>query len=258
MIILLSPAKSLDFKEKLTEREHTVPFFLEESEVIIETMKKKSAKTISKLMDISTDLADLNYERYHSWNKSYTSDNSKQAAFAFTGEVYRGLDINSFSEDDLSYAQDRIITLSGLYGALKPLDLIQPYRLEMGTSVSIKRKKNLYAFWQKSATDYIKNQMQIANSEIVVNLASKEYFDVVDFKKLGAKVITPSFKDYKNGEYKMIQVFVKRTRGLMAQFIIKNKLELAEEILAFNESGYYFNAENSNETTPQFYRNSLV
>jgi cytoplasmic iron level regulating protein YaaA (DUF328/UPF0246 family) len=254
MLIVISPAKTLNMEAEAPSDFHTTPKYLEKSQQLINTLKKKSIKKLEDLMGISTQLAQLNYERFQQWQYPYQPEEAKQAIFAFRGDVYTGLDIDTFSIDQLNYAQDHLRILSGLYGVLKPMDLILPYRLEMGTHLSIGRMKNLYEFWGQLITVDIKTALVSQNDDILINLASNEYYKSIDKKKLNAQIITPVFKDFKNGQYKMISFFAKKARGMMSRFILQNKLTKIEDLKHFEEDGYFFNDKLSTETSPTFTR----
>ena len=216
--IVISPAKSLDFESQLPTAKHTQPEFQEESVRLNRLLKKKSARSLKKLMSISEALAHLNYERNQQWSLPFDTDNSRPALFAFAGDVYRGLDAYSLNESGIDYAQDNLRIISGLYGILKPLDLMQPYRLEMGTRMPVGVKKNLYEFWKPKLAKALNSEFK--EGEILVNLASNEYFKAIDQKSLNARVITPVFKEFKNGEYKAIMTFAKLARGYMTRHLI--------------------------------------
>lgn len=254
MLIVISPAKSLDFDTPPVTPSYTIPEMLDESVKLAERLKKMSPKQISKLMSISKDLGELNFQRYQTWHLPFTPENSKQAVMAFNGDVYQGVQADSLSEEQLVLAQTRVRILSGLYGILKPLDLIQPYRLEMGTRLKYYRSKNLYEFWNPSLTKKVKEALSESGSNVLVNLASKEYFKSVDTKKLKAKVVTPDFKDMKNGEYMMISFFAKKARGLMTRFVLDNNITDVSDLQAFNYEGYYFNSNLSKPGNPVFTR----
>lgn len=239
--ILISPAKSMDFDTKIDAQNFSTPLFLSQSEKIMEVLKKKSPKKLMELMSISDKLATLNWTRNQEWTTLNTKENSKQAIFAFTGDVYVGLDVNSLNQNQLEILQDKLRILSGLYGILKPLDLIQPYRLEMGSSLKIGTKKDLYQFWNKNVT--IELNKELTENDFLINLASNEYFKVIDKKLLNVKaIITPEFKDYKNGELKMISFFAKKARGMMVRYIVENNIETIEGLKGFNSEGYAFDA----------------
>ena len=252
MKIIISPAKSLDFENKATTDIYTQPRFLEQSEKLNKKLKTLSRKKLSELMKISDDLASLNYERNQDWQPPFSLDNAKQAVFAFTGEVYRGIDANSISEDKIPVLQDKLRILSGLYGLLKPLDLIQPYRLEMGTRLKVGRRENLYKFWDTTLAESLNEEL--AEGELLINLASAEYFKALPKKTLKVPMVTPVFKDFKNGQYKTIMTFVKKARGLMVRYIIDNNVETLEELKGFDVDGYGFSEEMSTETDLVFTR----
>lgn len=252
MKIIISPAKSLDFESKVSTELYTQPQFLEESSKLNKKLKTLSRKKLSELMKISPDLAALNYERNQVWNPDFTPDNAKQAVFAFTGEVYRGLDVNSLEEDKLPILQEKLRILSGLYGLLKPLDLMQPYRLEMGTKLKVGRKENLYKFWGDSVAEALNEEME--SNELFVNLASAEYFKVIPKKVLKVPMITPVFKDFKNGQYKTIMTFAKKARGLMVRYIVDNDITTLEGLKGFDTDGYGVSEEMSTETELVFTR----
>jgi len=254
MLIVISPAKTLNMEVPAPSDFYTTPQYLEKSQQIINTIKKKNIKKLEELMGISTQLAQLNYERFQKWHYPYTPYEAKQAVFAFRGDVYTGIDIDTFSTEQLVYTQDHLRILSGLYGVLKPMDLILPYRLEMGTHLSVGRKKNLYEFWDHLITDDVKKAITSQNDDILINLASNEYYKSIDKKKLNAQIITPVFKDFKNGQYKMISFFAKKARGMMSRFILQNKLTKVEDLKHFEEEGYFFNDKLSTETSPTFTR----
>lgn len=240
MKIVISPAKSLDFETKLPTRKNSQPAFLEQSEVIHKTLKEKSPAQLSKLMDISDKLAELNWQRNQEWKTPFTTKNARPAMYAFNGDVYVGLDAYTIPTTKLNKLQDSLRILSGLYGVLKPLDLIQPYRLEMGTQLSVDGNKNLYEFWKKTVTQALNDELK--DGELFVNLASKEYFDAVDTKALKVPVITPEFKDYKDGKLKMISFFAKKARGMMVRYIIDHNIRSLNGLKGFDYEGYKFDA----------------
>ncbi len=255
MLIVISPAKSLDFEAPSKTETYTTPEFLENSEYLIGKLKKLSPKKIGALMSISPALADLNFERYQTFSTPFTPDNAKQSLLAFRGDVYRGLDAESYSQEDYDYAQQHLRILSGLYGLLKPLDLIQPYRLEMGTKFAVTPKtKNLYQYWGTKIAAAVNEAIAASGTNTLVNLASAEYFKAVQPKLIEGTIITPQFKDFKNGEYKSIMTFAKIARGLMSTYIIKNRLTQPEDIKGFDVDGYAFNAPMSTESEWVFTR----
>ncbi len=252
MKIIISPAKSLDFENKVPTSLHTWPQFLEQSEKLNKKLKTLSRKKLSELMKISDDLAALNYDRNKTWKIPFTQKNAKQAIYAFTGEVFRGIDVTSLAEEKLPLLQDNVRILSGLYGLLKPLDLIQPYRLEMGTRIKVGKTENLYKFWGDKIANALNKE--ISDDELFVNLASLEYFKVVNKKVLKVPMITPVFKDLKNGEYKTIMTFTKKARGFMVRYIIDNNIKTIEGLKGFSTEGYGFSDSMSTETELMFTR----
>lgn len=254
MIILLSPAKTLDYDKLETNTLYTVPLLLEKSKILINDLKKKKPSEISKLMNISDKLSSLNSERYKSWKGlKEKSKNSKEAIFVFKGDVYQGLDIESFEKKDLEYSQNHLRLISGLYGLLKPLDIIEPYRLEMGTKLKTSKGKNLYEFWDKEISDQLVKDLESLKSNTIINLASNEYFNSVKVLEKSTNVISPVFKDFSKDKYKIISFYAKKARGLMAAWILKNKIK-KEKIRNFNIDGYYYSKEDSSENSPVFLR----
>lgn len=247
MLFLLSPAKKLDYDSPLHIETHTQPLFVDQAAGLIKVLKTKSAEDISELMSLSPALSELNVQRYAHWKRSFTQANSRQAVLAFNGDVYEGLDAASLSAADLAYAQDHLRILSGLYGVLRPLDLIHPYRLEMGTKLANPGGKDLYAFWGETLTDSLNAELAQApaGSAALVNLASEEYFKAVKPKKLAAPVIDCVFEDWKGGKYKIISFYAKRARGLMARYAITNRIDRPEGLKGFDLEGYGFDADAS-------------
>ena len=253
MKIVVSPAKSLDFESKLPTDRFTQPIFLEEAEKLNKVLAKKKTKALSELMSISDNLAQLNWERNQNFKTPFTSDNARPAVYAFNGDVYQGLDAYTIEAGKLEDLQNTLRILSGLYGILKPLDLIQPYRLEMGTSLKIGRKKNLYEFWKKQLTEHLNSELQ--EGELFVNLASNEYFNVIDQKKLKVPVITPVFKDWKNDKLKVISFFAKKARGSMVRYILDNNAKSLQDIKGFDLDDYQYSQEHTlKENEPVFIR----
>lgn len=240
MKIVISPAKSLNYEKTVPITTYTEPQFLKQAATIQNTLKKKKPKQLSELMDISAKLAELNWQRNQDWHLPFTLDNARQAVYAFDGDVYTGLDVYTLPEAKVSVLQDKLRILSGLYGLLKPLDLMQAYRLEMGTAMPIGKNKNLYEFWKKTITKTLNDELQ--KDELFLNLASNEYFSAVDAKALKVPVITPEFKDYKDGKLKMISFFAKKARGLMVRYIIDTNAETIDDLKGFNYEGYAFDA----------------
>jgi cytoplasmic iron level regulating protein YaaA (DUF328/UPF0246 family) len=243
MKIIISPAKSLDFESKVPTSLYTQPRFLERSEKLNKKLRTLSKNKLSDLMSISDDLASLNYERNQTWETPFTPENSKQAIYSFTGAVFQGIDVNTIEEEKLPILQERLRILSGLYGLLKPLDLIQPYRLEMGTKLKVGRTENLYKFWDEAVANSLNEEL--ADNELLVNLASTEYFKVIPKKILKVPMITPVFKDFKNGEYKTIMTYAKKARGFMVRYIIDTNAKTIEDLKGFNIENYRFSKEMS-------------
>lgn len=252
MKIVISPAKSLDYTTALPTQRFTEAQFLDKANTIQKTLKKKKPKDLMELMDISEKLADLNWQRNQDWTLPFTPENARPAVYAFNGDVYTGLDAYTIPTDKLDVLQDQLRILSGLYGILRPLDLMQEYRLEMGTSIAIGTKKNLYEFWKKTITDALNKEL--TKDELFINLASNEYFSAVDTKALKVPVITPEFKDYKDGKLKMISFFAKKARGLMVRYIIDTNAKTIEDLKGFNYEGYAFDANLSKGNTLVFTR----
>ncbi len=248
MLIVISPAKSLDFSQKVNNKEKSEPIFLNEAKTLIEELKKYKPEELSSLMGISAKLAELNYERFIKWHLPFTSQNAKPAINVFKGDVYLGLDAKSLSAKEIKLANNHLRILSGLYGILSPLDIMQEYRLEMGTKLTNSKGKNLYEFWGNKITIAINKAIEESSGEkVLINLASNEYFKSIQKKHLNYEVVTPVFKDYKNGQYKIISFFAKKARGLMSRFIIQNNINKAENIKAFDLANYHFNPELSKE-----------
>ncbi len=244
MLMVISPAKTLDYESPLATETHTQPEFLDHACELIDQLKELEPHQVSNLMSISEKLGQLNAERFQTWHTPFSLDNARQAALAFKGDVYTGLAAETFSEDDFAFAQKHLRMLSGLYGLLRPLDLMQPYRLEMGTKFENSRGKDLYAFWGNILTDEL-NRLLAADDGVLVNLASNEYFKSIKKKALDARLVTPQFKDWKNGQYKMISFYAKKARGLMCRFAIENRITQADDLKGFNLEGYYFSEEQS-------------
>ncbi|MBK0016088.1 peroxide stress protein YaaA [Kosakonia cowanii] len=240
MLILISPAKTLDYQSPLATERYTQPALLEHSQQLIKTARTLSAPQIKKLMGISDKLADLNATRFHDWQPNFTPENARQALLAFKGDVYTGLQAETFSDADFDFAQRHLRMLSGLYGVLRPLDLMQPYRLEMGIRFENERGKDLYHFWGDIITDTLNEALAEQGDEIVVNLASDEYFRAVKPKKLNARIIKPVFLDEKNGTFKVISFYAKKARGLMSRYIIEQRLTKPEQLTGFDREGYFF------------------
>lgn len=254
MLIVLSPAKSLDYDTPPTTYLHTKPDFIARSAELIEVLKEKSPAQIATLMGISDQLAALNVERYASWSRKFTTKNSKQAVLAFNGDVYEGLNAASLSAKQLDYVQTHVRILSGLYGALRPLDLMQPYRLEMGSKLANPHGKDLYAFWGDDVTKALNIELAQHKAKVLVNLASEEYFKVVKPKLLEARVISPVFEDWKGGKYKIISFYAKRARGLMARYAAVKGINQPEKLKSFDVDGYAFDEAVSSENSWVFRR----
>ena len=242
MLFLLSPAKSLDYDTPAGDVPHTQPLFTKRSAELIEILRNYSPQQIAELMDLSDQLAGLNVARYQAWSPKFTAKNSKQAALAFNGDVYEGLDAKTLRAEDLAWAQEHVCILSGLYGVLRPLDWMQPYRLEMGTSLANPKGRNLYKFWGTQIADYLNERLQADKTPVVVNLASQEYFKAVDTKALKARVIECVFEDWKGGKYKVISFLAKRARGLMARYAATKRVSTPKQLEKFNLEGYAFDA----------------
>lgn len=252
MKVVVSPAKKLDFETEVSSIDQTKPQLLKKTNFLAKELKNLSANEIGKMMKLSTALSDLNYERFQSFKNIYNPSTSKPAVFAFNGDTYTGLDIHSLNKAELKVAQKKLRILSGLYGILKPMDLIQPYRLEMGTKFKFDKYKNLYDFWDHDVTNLLNEEMD--QEEVLVNCASNEYFKVVKTPSLKAKVITPVFKELRNGEYKIISFSAKKARGMMARYIIQNKIDKVKDLENFDLDNYKFDKSQSTETELVFTR----
>ena len=245
MKILLSPAKSLDFESELPTSKTSSICFEKEAKYLNSILKSKNPKELSDLMSISSKIADLNYERNHSWSLPFTNTNARQAVYAFSGDVYRGLDAYSIDDTRINFLQNSVRIISGLYGLIKPLDLIQPYRLEMGTKLSFDNNKNLYDYWREKITNQLNSEL--LENEPVLNLASNEYYKAVDSKVLKSDVYSANFKQFKDGNYKTIAIFSKKARGMMTRFIIDNDITNISDIKSFDYDGYMFHEELSTD-----------
>ena len=254
MLIIISPAKTLDYKTPFDIKGETQAPFLKESETLITELKKLNPTSISSLMKVSSKIAYLNHDRFAQWQLPFPENTTRQALLAFKGEVFNGIGAYAFSQADMDYAQNHLRMLSGLYGLLRPLDLIMPYRLEMGTKLSVKNHKNLYEFWGHKITDKLQDVLNDQQENVLVNLASNEYYKSVKYKDLNTRIVTPIFKEAKGDSYKVIAIFAKKARGLMTRFIIKNRLETPEELKLFDAEGYYFNEALSNDNEYVFTR----
>lgn len=255
MITVISPAKNLDYETPPATDKFTQPELLEHSEELMKVCRELTPAQIGSLMKISDKLSGLNAARFSEWAQPFTQSNAKQAVLAFNGDVYGGLDASTLKASDLDYAQNHLRILSGLYGLLKPLDLMQAYRLEMGTKLENSRGKNLYEFWGSVIANKLNEVLKAQDAQYLVNLASNEYFKAVDKKALNAQIITPHFKDCKNGQYKVISFYAKKARGMMARYIIENKVTQLSQLKEFTVAGYYFSPEATvKELEPVFMR----
>lgn len=254
MLFLLSPAKKLDYDSVLTVQTHTQPLFIKQAAQLIKVLKNLSPKEVGELMDLSPALSNLNAERYAAWKTSFTQDNARQAILAFNGDVYEGLEASSLSEKDLLWAQDHLAILSGLYGVLRPLDLMQPYRLEMGTRLANPVGKNLYEFWSDTTSPYLNECLAKDKAPVIINLASEEYFKSVNLKTLHARIVQCVFQDGKNDLWKVVSFHAKRARGLMARFAIQKRATKIEQLKQFSSEGYVFTPDQSTEDKLVFRR----
>ena len=252
MKVLLSPAKSLDYKSQLPTKKNSFLCFEKEAEYLNSILKTKSPKDLSELMGISSKIADLNYERNHDWSLPFTPKNSRQAVYAFSGDVYKGLDAYSISTNNIDFMQSSVRIISGLYGLIKPLDLIQPYRLEMGTKLSFDSNKNLYDYWRKKITNQL--NLELSKDEPILNLASNEYFKAIDTKVINSDVYSANFKQLKDGKYKTIAIFSKRARGMMTRYIVENNINKVSSLKSFNQDGYFYNEDLSSSKELVFCR----
>lgn len=258
MLLVVSPAKKLDFESPVATNKYTQPDLLKESQLLIDECVKLSPSDIASLMKLSDKLAGLNAARFGEWATPFTPENARQAVLSFNGDVYSGLDAQSFSDEDFEFAQQHFRILSGLYGLLKPLDLMQAYRLEMGCKLSNERGENLYHFWGDIITNALNEVLSEQDDDVLINLASTEYFKSVKKKSLKATIITPAFKDWKNDQYKMISFYAKKARGMMARYIIQNKITNIEEIKKFDLGGYQYNEDFSKGNDWVFTRKETV
>ncbi len=254
MLTVISPAKRLDFETEACTEKHTIPDGLERSQLLINKLKRKSEAEIRELMGVSANLSKLNVDRFASWSSDFSSGITKQALLAFKGEVFRGMSNDTLTPSELDFAQDYLRILSGLHGMLRPLDLVKPHRLEMGTKLSVNRKKDLYAFWGDSNVDRINEQLSAIGSDVLLNLASNEYFKSINTKKLKARIITPVFKDLKNDQLKVITIYAKQARGMMTGYAIRNRITQPEELKFFEGGGYRYTENLSDEQTWVFTR----
>lgn len=260
MLLLLSPAKSLNFEplagDMAQSLPHTLPHFAKQTAQLIAELKKLAPQDIAELMSLSDALSALNVARYQAWRPKFTAGNAKQAILAFNGDVYAGFDAATMNADDLAWAQDHLCILSGLYGVLRPLDWMQPYRLEMGTKLVTTSAKNLYGFWGTQISDYLNQRLQTDATPVIINLASQEYFKSVDVKALKARVIECVFEEYKNGQYKIISFMAKKARGLMARYVVTHRIMTPHKLKGFNLAGYAFDA-NASEPERMVFRRKI-
>ncbi len=254
MLIVISPSKTLDFEKSITSQSFTQPEFGKEASALIKPLRKLNVNQLMDLMNISPKLAQLNQERFYLWRPEFTPETARQALFAFRGDVYTGLDADSLLPSYIDAAQKQLRILSGLYGVLRPLDLIRPYRLEMGIPLCIGKNHNLYEFWQKKITAKIREDLDKNGSNLLINLASVEYFKAIDPKKLKAVIVTPEFREAKDGTYKIISFFAKKARGMMTRFILQNGIYSEDQLQAFGNDGYCFNSRLSEKGRPVFTR----
>jgi cytoplasmic iron level regulating protein YaaA (DUF328/UPF0246 family) len=256
MLMVISPAKTLDFETPPTTARYTQPQYLDHSQELITQLRELTPAQISELMHLSDKLSGLNAARFGSWNPAFTPDNAKQALLAFKGDVYTGLDAETLDEAELSYAQEHLRMLSGLYGLLRPLDLMQPYRLEMGTRLANARGKDLYAFWGTRISEWLNQALADQGDDVLLNLASSEYFSAVKRSALNARIIDTEFKDLKNGQYKIISFYAKKARGMMSRFVISERLNDPEQLKSFDIQGYQYSAEQSSPDKLVFLRDT--
>ena len=254
MITVLSPAKKLSSECSSNGSAYTTPVFLKQSEGLVKTLKLYDPLGLQSLMGISQNLSELNWERFQSWTADFSPDISRQAVYSFKGDTYTGLDADTLSEKDIIFAQDRVRILSGLYGVLKPLDLMLPYRLEMGTKLDNKKGKNLYEFWGDRLSSTISKELEDHKDKTIINCASNEYFKSINNSSLNANVLTPEFKEIKNDKIRMISFFAKKARGMMARFIIENRIDSTDQILEFDLAGYKYDPSLSEDVKPVFTR----
>ncbi|NLS12259.1 peroxide stress protein YaaA [Vibrio sp. SM6] len=254
MLIVVSPAKTLDYESPLTTQKTTQPDLIPYSKTLIDLCRQLTPAQVAQLMKVSDKIADLNVGRFQDWQELPTTENARQAILAFKGDVYTGLQAEHFSDADFEYAQSHLRMLSGLYGVLKPLDLMQPYRLEMGTKLANDNGTNLYQFWGSVITETLNQALSEQGDNVLINLASNEYFKAVKPRELDAQIITPIFKDEKKGQYKVISFYAKKARGMMARYIIENRIDSVAKLTQFNTDGYYFVEEESSPTELVFHR----
>lgn len=253
MITLLSPAKTLDYSED-GKYGHTMPRMIDETIKLVDVLKKKNSKKLQDLMSISKNIADLNVERYQNFSHDFSEENSKPAVLAFKGDVYLGLEAETLTKEEIDFAQDHVRILSGLYGLLRPLDLMQPYRLEMGTTLKTRRGSNLYQFWKDRITDLLNEDLEAHENKTIVNLASNEYFKAINKKKLNGEILDINFKEERDGTLKFISFNGKKARGMMTKYLIQNKIDTVEDLKGFDTEGYYFSVDHSSDKEWLFIR----
>ena len=254
MVIIISPAKTMNMQNQVSLVIFSLPRQLEMAVPVVQLLKQKSVAELASLMKINPKLAQLNYERFQQWHTPFNKDNAQAAAFSYHGEVFNGLQINSFTPSELEYAQNHLRILSGLYGVLRPMDLIQPYRLEMATRLTVGKDKNLYEYWRASITETLVKDLEHQGDRILVNLASNEYYKSIDIKSLNINIITPVFKEFKNGKPVIVTMYAKKARGMMARYILQNKINNIDALKSFDLDNYYYNDELSNHTEIVFTR----
>jgi len=254
MLIVLSPAKTMNINTQVPQINFSIPELIDMTKLPVEILKQKSSVELAELMKVNPKLAQLNYERYQQWHTPFNKNNAHAAVFSYHGEVFNGLQIESFSKSDLAFSQDHLRILSALYGVLRPLDLIQPYRMEMATHMKVGKAKNLYEYWQKSVTESLNKTLAAQEDSILINLASNEYFKSINTKTLNATIITPVFKEYKNEKPVIVTMYAKKARGMMARYILKNKINAISALKTFDLDGYYYNDYFSTNTKIVFTR----
>lgn len=254
MLMVISPAKTLDYTSVVSVQDYTEPAYIKYSEQLIKQLKKLSVQEVASLMGISDKLAALNVARFAEWSPHFNQENARQAILAFKGDVYTGIAVEDFSQKDFVFAQQHLRILSGLYGLLRPLDLMQPYRLEMGTKFENSKGKNLYEFWGEQITQWLNKAIVEQGDKVLLNLASNEYFKSVKPNLLDADIIDVDFKDFKSGQYKIISFYAKKARGMMARYVIKNQLKTIDQVKAFDSEGYYFSEKHSSNKKLVFLR----
>jgi len=254
MLILLSPSKSLDDETPPPTDRHTEPEFLDRAETLVDVLRDYDVDELGELMDISENLSELNYERYRDWETPFTPDNAKQSIFAFDGDVYRDFQFDAYDEADVDFLQDHVRILSGLYGVLRPLDLMQPYRLPMGTNLETPRGDDLYDYWGEQLAATLNGALDAQDDDIILNLASNEYFDAVDDEVLDGRIVSPTFKDWRSGRYMVISFYLKRLRGTLTDWVVRNRVTDPDDLADFTGNDYYYDPERSTDGEPVFLR----